>query len=273
MKRSVIAGLAALLSSTPALVEGKPAQHVAVTINGYDSLFLSTNFSHIEDSLRAANYRVEEIDASALTENDLLAKIRGVNNQQGPVDVLYFGVHGYPHVMNLSARERITPEEHVIDEFDFDFFTALKGILAPDATIILESCYTGHGAMNVATMMAYGTQRTVYAPNRALFLLDKDLNPTSRFEFDAQTGKPTTMQVYGLVTDIGPQISAKQRFYPHGTLIGPKNFEQYNVEITTTFDPAEIGNPLAGPRFGEFYQAWLRYTEPSDSSKYDVRMY
>jgi hypothetical protein len=93
-----------------------------------------------------------EVHDQVATDDALLAiDIRGAN-------LLVLSAHGCPYAMSFNGRHRRT-----LDESDQMRLEAFLSQLAPDATIILQSCYTGLGFARMVKKAAGPGRRVIAA--------------------------------------------------------------------------------------------------------------
>src|SRR5258708_31135798 len=106
---------------------------------------------HELQRLLQKQYAVEVHDQVA-TEGELFAvDIRGAK-------LLVLSAHGGPYAMSFSGRG-----ERTVDETDQTRLALFFSQLAPDATIILQSCYTGLGFARIVKKAAGPSPRVIAA--------------------------------------------------------------------------------------------------------------
>ena len=100
-------------------------------------------------------YAVEVHDQVATDDALFAIDIRGAK-------LLVLSAHGGPHAMSFNGRRQRT-----VDAADQARLTAFFEQLAPDATIILQSCYTGLGFAGIVKKAA--------GPNRHVIAADGEI--------------------------------------------------------------------------------------------------
>ena len=96
-------------------------------------------------------FAVEVYDQVATDEALFAIDVRGAN-------LLVLSGHGCPYAISLNGRHGLT-----LDESDQARLKAFLSQLAPDATIILQSCYTGLGFARIVKRAAGPGRRVIAA--------------------------------------------------------------------------------------------------------------
>ncbi len=251
---SIIAGLLALGLGSSAIAK------TAVSVEGDQSWH--GQWSNFDNAVQEAGYDLRRIWGE---EDTILREIKTIYDKSGPIDILQFEMHGSPYVMKLGGIGSLVDDIDTIDLWDVGWFKELRGYLAPNAPIILESCNTGYGHNSLAAMMAFVTGHTVYAPSQAIIIQRENNDPTSEYVFS--NGVFQEVHFYGFEGYQGPfsrKISSWRLLYD--TM---QNFDQRKVDVTTRFDPQPIEAIGEMVRYTLYYVDWAAgsYTIEMDTEK------
>ncbi|MFH1972931.1 MAG: hypothetical protein ABIJ18_05650 [archaeon] len=126
------------------------------------------------EELAENGYEVIDIDFRSdddfSYEGAILQQLGKIHRQKGDIPVLLFNMHGTPYSMRINSGWEcegiggFEKEDCFIDIWDTKFFQKIKEYMADDGVIILNSCSTGKGDVNLAKVISMETGLSVYAP-------------------------------------------------------------------------------------------------------------
>ncbi len=112
-----------------------------------------------------------------ISDNKMAHLIRDVSSRHGLISCLIIAGHGNQYSLNLFVGNRSA----ALDIFDVRILRAISPCLSADCQIVLDSCLTGKGNLNLAKAMSDTLGRTVYAARETTHSVDFIFDNRNRF--------------------------------------------------------------------------------------------